>query len=142
MLKLIIDTNVLVSSLIQRGYPFLIVDYIFTERQFELCISDNLLNEYIEVLNRIKFFKYDDYALRSKVLLSDIKKFGVIYFPTVNINIIKDPSDNKLLELAEACKSEYLITGNTKHFLMREYNNSRIVSPKEFWEIIINNQND
>ena len=77
MLKVIIDTNVLVSSLLQRSYPFLIVDYILAERQVELCISDDLLNECVEVLNRIKFFKYEDYAIRSKVLLSDIKNLAL-----------------------------------------------------------------
>ncbi|HEY5463566.1 MAG TPA: putative toxin-antitoxin system toxin component, PIN family [Hanamia sp.] len=137
MLKLIIDTNVLVSSLIQRSYPFVIFDYVLMKRQIELCISDDLLNEYIDVLNRIKFFKYPDYEVRSKILLSDIKKFGIKYSPSVKIDIIKDEADNKLLELAETCNADYLITGNAKHFLMKKYKNTKIVSPKEFWELEI-----
>ena len=55
MQKIILDTNVLVSSLIQRSYPYLIVNEIFTETKIELCVSDNLLHEYYEVLNRRKF---------------------------------------------------------------------------------------
>ena len=137
MLKVIIDTNVLVSSLLQRSYPFLIVDYILAERQVELCISDDLLNEYVEVLNRIKFFKYEDYAIRSKVLLSDIKKFGIKYLPDFRLNIIKDSPDNRLLELAETSRAAYLITGNTKHFIMRHYKSTMIISAREFWELII-----
>ena len=137
MLKLIIDTNVLVSSLIQRSYPFVIFDYVLMKRQIELCISDDLLNEYIDVLNRIKFFKYPDYEVRSKILLSDIKKFGIKYSPSVKIDIIKDEVDNRLLDLAETCNADYLITGNAKHFLMKKYKNTKIVSPKEFWELEI-----
>ena len=137
MLKLIIDTNVLVSSLIQRSYPFVIVDYVLMKRQIELCISDDLLNEYIDVLNRIKFFKYPDYEVRSKILLSDIKKFGIKYSPSVKIDIIKDEADNRLLDLAETCNADYLITGNAKHFLMKKYKNTKIGSPKEFWELEI-----
>jgi predicted nucleic acid-binding protein len=47
MQKVIIDTNVFVSSLIQHNYPFFVVDCIFKERNsIELCISEQLQNEY------------------------------------------------------------------------------------------------
>lgn len=137
MLKVIIDTNVFVSSLIQHNYPFLVVDYIFKERNtIELCISQELQNEYSEVLNRIKFFRYPDYDIKSKILLSDINNFGCKYLPTIKINIIQDKSDNKFLELAETSNADFLITGNTQHFSMREYKKTKIVSPKEFWELM------
>jgi uncharacterized protein len=135
MLKVIIDTNVFVSSLIQHNYPFLVVDYIFKERKsIELWISEQLQNEYSEVLNRIKFFRYEDYDLKSKILLANINDFGSKYLSSIKLNIIQDESDNKFLELAETCNADYLITGNTKHFPMKEYKNTKIVSPKEFWE--------
>ena len=140
MLKVIIDTNVFVSSLIQYNYPFLVVDYIFKVRKsIELCISEELQNEYSEVLNRIKFFRYQDYDLKSKILLANINDFGCIYLPTIVINIIHDKADNKFLELAETCEADYLITGNTKHFPMKEYKKTKIVSPKEFWELEVTN---
>jgi len=136
MLRLVIDTNVFISSLLQRGYPFLVIDNIFKERKtFELCVSSELLNEYNDVLNRIKFFKYADYEIKSKILLSDIKKFGIKYSPSIKIDIIKDEADNRLLELAETCKAQYLITGNTKHFSIKKYKGTKIVSPKEFCEL-------
>jgi uncharacterized protein len=136
MLKVIIDTNVFVSSLIQHNYPFLIVDYIFKERStIELCVSEELQSEYSEVLNRIKFFRYADYDIKSKILLANIGNFSCKYLPSIKLNIIQDKSDNKFLELAETCKAGYLITGNTKHFPMKEYKNTKIVTPKEFWEL-------
>lgn len=117
MLKVIIDTNVFVSSLIQHNYPFLVVDYIFKERNtIELCISEELQNEYSEFLGRIKFFRYPDYNIKSKILLSNIDNFGCKYLPLIKINIIQDKSDNKFLELAETSNADYLITGNAKHF--------------------------
>jgi hypothetical protein len=135
MLRVIVDTNVLVSSLIQRSYPFLIIDYIFSKNTVELCISNDVVNEYLDVLSRIKFFKYPDYEVKSKILLYHIKKIGFLHFPTVKVNIIKDEPDNRFLELAETCNADYIITGNTKHFPMKEYKSTRIVSPHEFWEI-------
>ncbi|HET7119602.1 MAG TPA: putative toxin-antitoxin system toxin component, PIN family [Hanamia sp.] len=100
MPRLVIDTNVFISSLLRRSYPFLVVDTIFKERKnFELCVSNELLNEYNDVFNRIKFFKYVDYEIKSKILLSDIKKFGIKYSPSVKIDTIKDEADNRLLGL-------------------------------------------
>ena len=137
MLKVIVDTNVLVSSLIQRSYPFLIIDYIFANRKIELCNSDDLLNEYTEVLSRVKFFKYPDFDMRAKILLLNIKEFGTKYFTSVRLNIIEDGPDNRFLELAETCNADYLVTGNTKHFPMKEYKSTKIISPKEFYEMVI-----
>jgi uncharacterized protein len=105
----------------------------------ELCISQKLQDEYSEVLNRIKFFRYPDYDIKSKILLSNINKFGCKYLPTIKINIIQDESDNRFLELAETCDAEYLITGNLRHFPMREYKKTKIVTLKEFWELMTTN---
>lgn len=58
MQKLVIDTNVFVSALIQRGYPYLIVNDLFIESKIQLCISDDMLKEYYEVLNRKRFANY------------------------------------------------------------------------------------
>ena len=137
MLKVIVDTNVLISSLIQHSYPFLVVDFILMESRIEICISDDIITEYFDVLSRVKFFKYPDYEVRSKILLSSIKKIGFIHFPTIKLDIIKDESDNRFMELAETCNADYLITGNTKHFPMQKYKSTKIVSPKEFYEIVI-----
>jgi len=49
MQKIVIDTNVFVSALIQRGYPFYIINELFFENKIKLCISDELLEEYFEV---------------------------------------------------------------------------------------------
>ena len=43
MRRIIIDTNVIVSSLIQRNYPYLIINELFIEQRFQLCISDELI---------------------------------------------------------------------------------------------------
>ena len=57
MQRIVIDTNVIVSSLIQRGYPNSIINDLFIEQKFQLCISEKLLFEYYAVLERPKFSK-------------------------------------------------------------------------------------
>lgn len=134
MQKIIIDTNVFVSALIQRSYPFYIVDSVFSNNQIQLCISDKLFEEYHEVLNRDKFSRFPEFLKHALVLLADIETRANKYFPTIVLEIISDIDDNKLLELAETCEADYLITGNTNDFTLKEYKSTKIVNPRDYWE--------
>ncbi len=70
MQKIVIDTNVFVSAIIQRGYSNLIVDTLFIEGKIQLCISDQVLEEYYSVLSRKKFIKYLDFVSKSEKYIS------------------------------------------------------------------------
>ena len=135
-MRLILDTNVLVSANIQRSYPYFIVDRLFADLNIELCISDELFTEYVEVLNREKFARFPDFHTKAQTLLSDIENYGVRFTPTAKVDLIRDEPDNRLLELAEECSADYLVTGNTNDFKMTQYKETRIVSPKEFFEVL------
>ena len=52
MQRIVIDTNVFISSLIQRNYPYYITSAIFSNSNIQLCISDEVVEEYYAVLNR------------------------------------------------------------------------------------------
>ena len=135
-MRLILDTNVLVSANIQRSYPYFIVDRVFADPNLEICFSAELFTEYVDVLNREKFAKFPDFHSRAQSLLSDIQTFGFQFATVTKVRLIKDEPDNRLLELAETCRAEYLVTGNTNDFTMTEYKGTLIVSPKQFFEII------
>lgn len=135
-MRLILDTNVLVSASIQRSYPYFIVDRCFADPDLELCISDKIFAEYVEVLNRDKFAKFPDFHTRAQALLSDIETYAVKFTPAKKVDLISDEPDNRLLELAEKCGAEYLVTGNTNDFTMTEYKGTNIVSPKAFFEVL------
>jgi len=135
-MRIILDTNVIVSALIQRSYPFFIVDRILAETSLELCISETLFAEYIEVLNRSKFSRFTDFHAKAQTLLADIENRALKFAPTVHIDIITENADNRLLELAETCKADCLVTGNTKDFTMPQYKGTTIVSPKDLFELL------
>ena len=134
MQRIIIDTNVFVSALIQHSYPFYIVDSLFSKKEIQLCISDELFEEYYEVLNREKFSRFPEFLALAQVLLAEIERRANKYYPTIKLDIIRDVDDNKLLELAETCNADYLITGNSNDFTMQEYKTTKIMTPKEYWE--------
>lgn len=134
MQKIVIDTNVIVSALIQQSYPNRIVKDIFIENKIQLCVSDELLAEYYEVLARPKFSKFQDFFARAETILVDIEAKAIKFIPTIKIDIISDLDDNMILELADACDADFIITGNSNDFTFSTYKQTRIVSPKEYWE--------
>ena len=135
-MRLILDTNVLVSALIQRSYPYYIVDRVLADSTLELCISDKLFAEYLNVLNRDKFSRFPDFQAKAQTILADVEATATQFVPTATIDVIRDEADNRLLELAEICQADYLVTGNTNDFTMKEYKGTKILSPKELFEIL------
>ncbi len=134
MQKIVIDTNVIVSALIQKSYPFLIIDKLFIENKFQLCISDELLAEYYEVLSRPKFLRFYDFIARAETLLIEIEAKATKFHPTIELQIISDLDDNMILELADECEADFIITGNSTDFTFSTYKKTKIVNPKEYWE--------
>jgi len=134
MQRIILDTNVLVSALIQKNYPYLIINELFLENRIVLCLSDELMAEYYEVLKREKFARYPDFVKNAEILLATIETKAVKFSPKTKVSIITDHDDNKLLELAAESKANYLITGNTNDFTMAKFKKTKILTPKEYWE--------
>lgn len=135
MQKIVIDTNVIVSSLIQRSYPYKIIHELFVDDKFVLCVSEELMSEYYGVLSRPKFAKFSDFSGRAESLLADIEIKAKKFVPRIKVDLISDKDDNKVLELADECEADFLITGNTTDFTFPEYKNTKIVSPKDYWEL-------
>ncbi len=135
MQKIVIDTNVIVSSLIQKNYPYLIVNDLFIEDKFHLCVSDELLNEYYDVLSREKFAKFQDFFIKAESILADIESKALKFHPRIKLDLISDKDDNMILELADECEADFIITGNTNDFTFLTYKQTKIVTPKEYWEL-------
>lgn len=134
MQKIVIDTNVIVSSLIQRSYPYKIIYELFIDDKFLLCVSEELMKEYYEVISRQKFARFPDFFGKAENLLADIETKSHKFVPSTKLDLISDKDDNMILELADECKAAFIITGNTTDFTFSKYKQTKIVSPKEYWE--------
>lgn len=94
MQKIILDTNVIVSSLIQKHYPYSIVDHCIEGNAIS-CLSNPILQEYVEVLGRPKFSKFADFKTNADFLIARMSEMSEIYEPTTKLKIIKDEPDNR-----------------------------------------------
>ena len=138
MQKIVIDTNVLVSSIIQKSYPHFILHELWINDKIRLCISPELIAEYYDVLRRRKFARYADFFIAAEMLLTDIDTKALLFHPKIKVKLLRDKDDNKLLELSESCHADYLITGNTNDFTFSRHKQTKIVMPREYWEVYRN----
>ncbi len=131
----VIDTNILVSSLIgNTGYSRKIFDDLIVTGKIKMCISNPVFEEYLEVLQRDRFKKYQGFANASVILLNSVKKNGLWFEPKLAIDILEDKDDNKFIELAVEAGAAYIVTGNSNDFTIKTYEGISICSPKEFYE--------
>jgi hypothetical protein len=134
MRKLILDTNIIVSALISNSIPTNILYEIVLTKKVQTCLTEEIFAEYVEVMNRGKFVKYTNFKTKADIVLNKLREISRFYKTDRKIDILSDTSDNKFLELAAVSSADYLITGNTLDFHMTEFEYTRILTPREFWD--------
>jgi uncharacterized protein len=129
-MKIVIDTNIFVSSFIsESGNPRKIID-LWKTGAITLCLTKDLIEEYIDVLNRFDIIN----KMEIKRLLNLFKKgINVIFIGSPpHLNIIKvDPDDNKFLECAVASHAKYIVSGDSHLKDLKIYKNIKIVTADE-----------
>ena len=109
MTRVVLDTNAVVSAPIQRlGPPARILPAALA-KEFELCVSSDILAEYDEVLRRPKF-KIEPQVINA--FLKAAAATAALVTPTTRIQAARGPDDNKFLECAFEGEADYLVTGN------------------------------
>ncbi|MFQ5779899.1 MAG: putative toxin-antitoxin system toxin component, PIN family [Nitrospiria bacterium] len=128
-MRVVIDTNVFVSSFF-GGKPRKIIDLWKTE-QITLCLTKEILDEYVEVLQRMGL---TDRAMLKELLSFLASGFNILYTgktPTIRA-VRNDPDDDKFIECAVALKAETIITGDKELKAVKEYHGIKIMTPQEF----------
>ena len=133
--KVVLDTNVLISSLLKPKSKARDIYRLVLRGEIELYTSVDLISELSRVLEYPKF-KFE--KLQKEVFLKNLMKVAtVLVDPKLRVNVIKeDPPDNKLLECAVEAKADYLISGDNEHLLpLRNFQGIKIISPSEFLKL-------
>jgi len=132
VVKVVLDTNILVSSLLTAGPPAVIVD-LAADGNIIPFYSNPILQKYWEVLSRKKFGFNPAQVSR---LLDDIARTGIaVEGKQLNKNK-KVNEDDRIFYDAAVEANAYLITGNIKHFPKESF----IITPAQFLTIIGNAQ--
>ena len=131
-LRLVIDTNILVSAALKPDGLQRTVLLLAITKPARLYVTDAILTEYRDVLARpeLKIRK----GLRLQ-LLQLIKNHAQVVKPTRPLHAAKGPSDDKFLECADAARADYLVTGNQRHF-PKFWKKTKVITSREFIGIV------
>jgi uncharacterized protein len=133
MLSAVLDTNVVVSAqLNEQGAPGLILELALS-RAFRLFVSEPLLEEYFAVLCRPRFGFHTRDVLK---LMKDIRRASTLVRPRRALSVTPDPDDNQVLECALQAGSDFIVTGNLRHFPPR-FRGIRAIAPASFLIVLI-----
>ena len=134
MRRVVLDTNIIISSALGGALEIILDKWV--EEAFQVVVTSEILDEYLEVLNRPKF----------KIKQTTIDKitryiylFAEFVAPEERIHFIEaDPKDDKFLDAAVAGDAEYIVSGD-KHLLeLKEFRQISILSAREFLDWLEN----
>jgi putative PIN family toxin of toxin-antitoxin system len=136
-LRVVLDTNVFVSGLINPdGAPGAVLKAL-RDQKFVLVSSEPVNLEIMEVLSRPGIqekYGLKDYLYDIALILWEKAELAV-QLPEVKIS--KDPDDNKFIATAIAGSAHLLVTGDAADLLpIKSYENIHIVTPAEFLALL------
>lgn len=135
-MRLVLDTNVLVTAILS---PNSISAKILNwgEDNGIILYSTATLTEVLSVLGRSKFSKYIDHDDIDG--LSIRIKTAWLFVEILNqVQLCRDPKDDKFIDLALNGGASHLITGDNDLLVLNPIENTSLINPRTFWDEIIN----
>ncbi len=128
-IRVVVDTNVLISAVISDGPPRRLIDGC-AENEITLVISQPLMQEFVEVLNRPKLkLSKEEIQHQAQALDRTAEKIDIISDVRV---VQEDPDDNKILATALDGKADYIISGDSHLLDLEEFQRIPIMRVSEF----------
>ena len=134
MLRVVVDTNVFVSSLLNKlGTPARLID-AWRERKFLLLTSDALIAEILEVLRlpRIRE-KYRLLPEEIEQLASLLAQDGLMVSGHLDVKgSVVDPDDEMVLACALEGQADYIVSGDAHLLELGEFAGIPILTVRQF----------
>jgi putative PIN family toxin of toxin-antitoxin system len=130
--RIVTDTNTLVSGLLWQGPPRRIVDWA-REQIITLCTSPALLAELTDVLGRKKFIRrLGDAGLTAEAPIQDYARLAdLIEAPPLPHAVSRDPDDDHVLACALPAHADVIVSGDADLLSLRAFQGIPILSPAQ-----------
>lgn len=129
MVRVVVDTNILVSALIKRGKSRKLLFKLLEEHT--VILSRQMLAELADVLARDKFAVKTAQADR---FLAILVRNAKVVTPSSRFKIKEDPDDDIVLNTAYVGKAEYIVTGDRHLLELKEFKRTKIVKVAQMLE--------
>ena len=127
-MKVVFDTNVLVSALVFPGGRGEEALQRILEEKDELLLSKPILDELLGILGR-KFSRDAEALSHIAVFLSDLAQ---PVKPRQRLRIVSDDPDNRILECAIAGRAGAIVTGDRALLALGDFRGVRIISLRQY----------
>jgi len=130
---IVLDTNVLISGILNPYGKTAAILRLVADGTIQVAYDLRILSEYRDVLNRPKFnFAKEDV----ESFVDQIEQEGLLVSVKPSRFRLPDPDDEPFLEVALSAGVNTIVTGNKRHFRLKEYEGVKICSPAEFLEMV------
>jgi uncharacterized protein len=135
-MRVVLDTNILLSALISRhGAPAQLI-VAWREQRYELVTLGEQLIELGEVARRPELRKR---IIPSTVgrFIRDLRKFATVLGRLPQVDRSVDPADNFLLAMAEAGLADYLVSGDRRGVLdLQRHGTTHIIRARDLTGVL------
>ena len=115
-MRIVLDTNSLIQSISPKSVYHDVWLSVLTGRN-TLCVSNEILEEYAEILNRLAGKKTADLVLNTIIECKNV----VFLTPYYHFNLISaDPDDNKFVDCAIQANARYIVTNDHHYDVLRQ----------------------
>jgi putative PIN family toxin of toxin-antitoxin system len=133
-IRVVLDTNVLVSALILTGKLNNLVD-LWREGRIIPLLSRDTFDEFRRVL------EYPKFVLSKKEIKTIIEEEILPFFEVFDIThevtgICRDPDDDKFLACAVSASADFIVSGDKDLLVMKTYLSVKIISPSQFFKLV------
>ncbi len=131
-MRLVIDTNILISALLAETSLPAHLMVLWREGRFDLLTSPGQLDELMRVTRYPKIRERLVPALAGR-LINELRDVAVSVGNLPAVNVSSDPHDDYLLAIATAGAADFLVTGDKRDLLtLRLYEGTKIITVRDF----------
>jgi putative PIN family toxin of toxin-antitoxin system len=132
--RLVVDTNILISALLGTGLPAHLID-LWRDGRFALLTAPAQLDELRRVTRYPKLRARLPPALAGR-LVNDLRALAIRVGDLPRVTASTDADDNLLLAIAVAGSADFLITGDKRHLLsLGSHGGTKILTVRSFLEL-------
>jgi putative PIN family toxin of toxin-antitoxin system len=130
--RLVIDTNVLISALLSATSPPADLVVLWRGGWFDLVTTSAQLDELMRVTRYPKLRARLSPALAGR-LINDVRALAITIDKLPKVEVSPDPDDNYLLATAVAGSADFLVTGDKRDLLgISVYRGTKIITVRDF----------
>ena len=135
-MRVILDTNILISALITKGTPPDILYQAWLNGEIEVVMTSAQVAEVKDVLGRPRLKQFIR-AEETDAIAENIDAYADVLTDFEVVNISPDPNDNSILAAAIDGKVDLIVSGDRKHMLaLGEVRGIPVVTAREAVELI------